>query len=83
MKIKLHLVITDPDKFMCGGYNLAFSLYTKPMDIDAWINCGEVEFEIDADVDEMKAKAKAALDGSIKYHKTELARKRAELRKLS
>ena len=49
MKIKQHVVITDPAKFLKGDYYSCFTLFSSECNIDGWIECGELELNIEVD----------------------------------
>ncbi|NRA49215.1 MAG: hypothetical protein HRU12_08775 [Phaeodactylibacter sp.] len=49
MKIKQQLIITDPLEFAKGNYLSCFTLSGMTTGIDEWINCGEIELDIDID----------------------------------
>jgi len=50
MKIKQHLVITDPERFLRGDYDGCFSLYTGDPGITGWIGCGEITITVNPDI---------------------------------
>ena len=73
MKIKQHLAICDPEAFIKGKYGYCFSLWGHKTTTEGYIDCGEIEIDVDVDsgkviqaaVDEINrdiGKATAALD---------------------
>ncbi len=86
MKLKQHLIITNPENFAKGDYSGCFSLFNGPSYIDSWIDCGEIEIEVDVDrriavaicekeLDELEKRVEA----NYQKDKTNLERRRAEL----
>ena len=72
MKIKQHVVITQPAQFLKGNYSSFFTLFYYKTGIDGWIDCGEVTLNIEVDsadvvrivsdeLDEQISKANAVL----------------------
>ena len=51
MKIKQHLLITDPERFLRNNYDGCFSLYTNDPGIQGWISCGAIELTCNVDMD--------------------------------
>jgi len=49
MKIKQHLTITRPDEFLRGNYYSCFSLFVDNNISDDWIDCGEIEIDVNVD----------------------------------
>ena len=47
MKIKQTLFITHPEEFVKGDFSICFGLYGNPLCPGSWINCGEIELDID------------------------------------
>ncbi len=77
MKIKQHLILTEPLNFAKGDYDDCFTLFEHAPSVEGWFDCGEVEFEVDIDTkkviqssleaieakeQEIKDKAAAALE---------------------
>ena len=51
MKIKQHVVITDPSKFLKGNLN-CFNLFESDCShMRGWIDCGQVEIEVNVNAD--------------------------------
>ena len=46
MKIKQQLIIANSDEFMRGDYSACFTLLEHETTIGGWINCGEIEIEV-------------------------------------
>ena len=68
MKLKLQLVLTDPAKYLKGYYHHVFTLLEGETSVDGWINCGEVEIDVDVDTGMVLEVAKAELDNEIGKH---------------
>ena len=49
MKITQHVVITDPESFLKGNYWGCFNLFDHKSEQPDWINCGEIELNIEVD----------------------------------
>jgi hypothetical protein len=71
VKIKQHVVITDPDQFLRGDFQTCFTLYSTPTQIGNWIDCGEVELDINVDHDQVTAKVLEVLDAEIDKERAE------------
>ena len=65
MKIKQHVVITDPAKFLKGQYYSCFTLFEGGCKIDGWIDCGEVTLNIEVDSADVIRVATDELDEQI------------------
>jgi len=65
MKLNLHLVITDPDKFLKGNYSYALSLFEDEPKVDSWINVGKVTLDIDVPMDSVTLKVIKAIDKQL------------------
>ncbi len=65
MKFKMHVIITDAIAFARGDYFGSLSLYNTTMTIEGWIDCGEIEFEIDVDSKRVLDMANGELDEKI------------------
>ena len=46
MKIKQHLVITEPARFFAGDYRACFNLYDHENSVEEWLEAGEIEIEV-------------------------------------
>ena len=76
MKIKQHLVITNPDAFLRGDYTDCFTLYDSPSDtIDGWIDCGEIELNVQVDTGAALIKVTAAIDKQMEKERTEFSQR--------
>ncbi len=62
MRIKQHLHITDPERFLRGDYGVCFSLYGHVVDVDDWIYCGEIEVDINVNSGEVIQVVSDAID---------------------
>lgn len=49
MKLKMHLVLTDPDSFLRGRYDYCFHLYTEDPNVSGWVHCGTVDLDVNVD----------------------------------
>ena len=82
MKIKLHLAITNPEKFLKGDWD-CFNLFANnDFYADHWIKAGEVEFEVDMDSAMVVQRATSALDaemGKLSAAMNVLEQRKAEL----
>ena len=65
MKITQHIVITDPEAFLKGNYYSCFSLFNHATKIEGWINCGEIELDLDVDTGEVLKVAADEIDKDI------------------
>jgi hypothetical protein len=63
--IKQHVVISDPRDFIEGRFTSCFTLWDGPCTIEEWVDCGEIEFVIDVDVEELHARVIKAIDHQI------------------
>jgi hypothetical protein len=82
MKIKLHLVITDAEAFIKQQYDFAFLLSDHETEHPDWLNCGEIEFDVNPDSEELLRIANKRLDKFIADKQAELVRyeaRKAEL----
>ena len=69
MKVKFNLYISDPVQFARDPTSyMAYSLASGHFMDDAWINCGEVEFDIDVENKRVLDAATAELDEQIGKH---------------
>lgn len=62
MKIKQHVMISDPVAFARGNYNWSLTLLGYVPDPGNWIDAGEIELEINIDHQTAVKAATAALD---------------------
>ena len=63
MKIKLHVVITNPIKFAAGDIEWSVNLFAEPSTVEGWHNLHAVEVEVPDDlVPELHKEALAKLD---------------------
>ena len=65
MKFKLHVVCTDPEKFVQGHKDAYLNLFPYEPGITGWVTLGEIEFELDVNMIEMLDVANAELDNKI------------------
>jgi len=65
MKIKQHLVIANPDSFLKGDYDLCFNLYGWEVSDPDYINCGEIELDVDVDTGKVIEVVSNAIDKEI------------------
>ena len=65
MKIKQHVVLTQPAQFLKGNYSSCFTLFDYKTGIDGWIDCGEVTLNIEVDSDDVIRVATQDLDEQI------------------
>jgi hypothetical protein len=70
MKITQRLVITRPDEFLTGSRE-CFSLIGNDCTPDDWIDCGEIELDIEVDKDEAIARVVTTLDEEIEKETAE------------
>ena len=71
MKIKQHVVIAYPDRFLAGEYGLCFTLRGQKMTEDGWIYAGEIELDLDVDHADVTATVIKTLDVEIKKERAE------------
>lgn len=57
---KKHLTISDPEQFIKRGEGL--SLYDYPTGVPGWIDLGEIQFEVDINMDDVYKAAGEELD---------------------
>ena len=62
MKIKQHLIIRNPDHFLRGEYDGCFTLFGHESAVPEWIDCGEIEIDVNIDRTEAIAKTVEAID---------------------
>ena len=86
MKIKQYLVITDTEAFSKGDYDSCLNLYGNSFAPDQWVNCGEIELDINVDTHEVTSLAvqeierkQEELKASSTAALTELTRRKNEL----
>jgi len=76
MKIKQHVVITKPDRFLQGDYDYCMTLFGSEVTlIDGWIDCDEIELDLDVDLAEMTVTVVTAIDKKIEQERDEFASK--------
>ena len=70
MKLKQHIVLTEPGNFLKGDYHSCFNLYDSveclPKD---WVDCGVIEIDVNPDTGKMLEKVAADLDYKIERAK--------------
>ncbi len=66
MKFKQRVVIVNPDSFLRGDYQACFTLLDHKTGIDKWIDCGEIEFELDVDTQQITKTVAGAIEDEIK-----------------
>ena len=76
MKIKQHVVISNPDKFLQGNYSNCFNLLDDRMTElmvreSGWVDCGDIELDIDVSGEKITASILKALDAEIKKERAE------------
>jgi hypothetical protein len=71
MKIKQHVHIVYPDKFLRGDYVDCFNLFDTPNAHPDWIDAGEIELDIEVDKDSVIARVVTALDEEIEKETAE------------
>jgi len=72
MKIKQFLTITDTLAFAKGDYSRCFSLFSAEAgSLPGWMDCGEIELEVD--IDGRQVAAKAVVDIEKKIEEAKLA----------
>jgi len=70
MKLKQHIVLTEPENFLKGDYHSCFSLYDSVEYLpDGWIDCGVIEIDINPDTGKMIEKVAADIDRKIETAK--------------
>lgn len=82
MKIKQHVYISDPARFLRGDHNVISLFERELMDPDPWIHCGEITLDINPDTGKMIELAKKTFDKEILIREGEielLKQKRSEL----
>ena len=80
MKIKQHLVITNPLDFFAGKYHDCFTLYETKSSVRDWVNVGEIEIEVpDELVEQSQAIGIKALDEAEKVVKKEYTQSMARI----
>ena len=65
MKLKQHLVITDPAAFLKGNYSSCFALFDHKAGYHGWIDAGIIEFDVNVDSGLVLKTAQAELDEEI------------------
>ena len=77
MKIKQHLLITNPADFLKGHYECCFNLMKYPGKYlpKDWIICGEIEFDVEVDTGEVIQKVVSVMDREIEKASEEFALK--------
>jgi len=73
MKIKQTLMISGADNFMRGNYRSCFTLVGYECGIPGWIDCGEIELDVDVKTGEVINTIVAAVDEQIKAERAEFA----------
>ena len=87
MRIKQHLLITDPEAFAKGDYRDCFLVLQNGDYLpDGWINCGEIELDVNVDANQVTVIAVEGIERKIQELKasstaalTELERRKNEL----
>lgn len=62
MKFKQYLFIRDPLAFAKGNYFDCFTLFETEDLVDGWINAGQIEFEVNVDINAVVSAATKMLD---------------------
>ena len=66
MKIKQYLLISYPDDFLKGDYDSCFTLSGRPDCMKGkWIQCGEIELDVEVDTGEVIQTVVAVMDAEI------------------
>ena len=68
MKLKLHLVCTNPEGYLKGNYNHCFTFLDHKMIPDEWISCGWMEIDVEVDVANAIGVVSKVLDREIGKH---------------
>ena len=82
MKLKFHLVITDPEAFLRGDYTYSLHLYTENPQVDAWSTVGQIEVDINPDTQKLTEQASAEIDAELSNARAKvqlLERRKSEL----
>ena len=76
MKVKQHIVIKDIMAFQRGDYSNCFTVFgTETKGVTGWIDVGEIEFDIDVDMDDIKKTCIAQIELQEEAVRAELGAK--------
>lgn len=79
MKIKQYLHITDTERFLRGDYDGCFTLFDHESGIDEWVFVGEIDLDIDIDIQRIISKTTSALDKEIEMERQVFTKRLASL----
>lgn len=82
MKLKLHVIITDPEAFLKGDYFHCMTLSSDKTTVPGWVNCGQIEVSLDVnrgEVLEVAAKTITEEMGRCSAAMNVLEQRKAEL----
>lgn len=82
MKLKLDLLISDPEQFIKGNYEWCFQVGLHPDAFSEWTCAGEFEIDVKADRDALIEKATEKLNermGKAQKEIEECKRRKSEL----
>ena len=68
MRLKLHLVCTNPEGFLRGDYNHCFIYMDNEILPEEWISCGWHEIDVEVDVDKAIGIVTTVIDKEIGKH---------------
>jgi hypothetical protein len=75
MKIKQHVVITNPMDFQKGDHHNCFALFGSESNVDQWVNCGEIELDINVSIDDVRNTCLATIEAEEEEVKAEFSAK--------